>query len=361
MSSRLKQPTLERQAARNSAHPTTPTRPKREIRSEKGGTRPTGAEGPTDDGMRLVSNTARQGAHVVEMQRRRLLLAIIQIVADDGLEGASVGRVCKRAGVSRRTFYEIFEDLETCLLAAFDEAIERLAMSVLPAYKREQRWSLRIRAGLTALLGQLDCEPNLAHLCVVAAPRASHEIVERRKRVLDAVTVAVNEGCGDSRQADMLPPLTAQGVVGGAISVIHAHLLEDDHGPLAELVSPLMGMIVHPYLGPAAARREMERPGPKRRDASADVPKDPFNGLSIRFTYRTARVLATIATAPGASNRLIADTAGIVDEGQISRLLRRLQDAGLAENRRRAQAKGEPNAWELTDRGQAVHTALGTR
>jgi DNA-binding MarR family transcriptional regulator len=89
--------------------------------------------------------------------------------------------------------------------------------------------------------------------------------------------------------------------------------------------------------------------------------KDPFKGLSIRFTYRTARVLSTIASDPGASNRLIADTSGIVDEGQMSRLLTRLQRSGLIENRGEGQAKGEPNAWLLTERGTAVHAALGVR
>ncbi len=41
----------------------------------------------------------------------------------------------------------------------------------------------------------------------------------------------------------------------------------------------------------------------------------------MRATYRTLRVLATIACRPGVSNREVADGAGITDEGQVSRLL----------------------------------------
>lgn len=306
-------------------------------------------------------SSLRQGTYVVEMQRRRLLLALVEIASDEGLEGVSVGGICKRAGVSRRTFYENFEDCDACLLAAFEDAVRQFARVVLPAYEREHRWDARIRAGLVALLRQLDAESALARLCVIEAPRAGPKTAERHKRVLDALTTAVDEGHRQAKQGNALPVFTAQGVAGGVLSVIHAHLLEDAGVPLATLASPLMGMIVHPYLGPAAARRELRTPAPSARATVAHIVKDPFKDIPIRFTYRTARVLARIAAHPGASNRAIAERSGIVDEGQMSRLLRRLQQAGLIQNKGHGQSKGEANAWALTDKGQAIQAVLQTR
>jgi AcrR family transcriptional regulator len=307
-------------------------------------------------------SAARQGGHVVEMQRRRLLLAIGEVLAERGLEAATVGRVCEQAGVSRRTFYELFDDRDACLLAAFDRAIERIAQTLEPAYAREGSWRERLRGALSLLLEQLDAEPDIARLCIVEAPRGGPEVLEHRRRVLEALALAVDEGRVESRSAGSAPPLTAQGVVGGALSVVHARLSEpssaDGPHPLSELTGPLMAMIVHPYLGPAAARKELERPAPR---APRTVPRngaDPFKGLPIRFTYRTARVLATIAADPGASNRFIADSSGIADEGQMSRLLRRLDGCGLIENHGEGHARGEPNAWTLTPRGQAIHAAI---
>jgi len=130
---------------------------------------------------------------------------------------------------------------------------------------------------------------------------------------------------------------------------------------LSELTGGLMAMIVHPYLGSAAARRELDRPAPQAKGSGSGALKDPFKDLSIRFTYRTARVLATIAANTGASNRLVANTSGIADEGQTSRLLARLQQAELIENRGAGRKKGEANAWALTERGKAVQTALAGR
>jgi DNA-binding MarR family transcriptional regulator len=142
--------------------------------------------------------------------------------------------------------------------------------------------------------------------------------------------------------------------------------------PLIELLNPLMGVIVLPYLGQAAARRELDRPLPMPRPTRAPgssraAPKsstsaaNPLAGLNMRITYRTLQVLAAIANTPGASNRQIADHAGVHDQGQISKLLTRLERLGLIHNTGQGQPQGEPNAWTLTPHGQQVEHALTTK
>ena len=322
---------------------------------------------------------ARQGGHVAEMQRRRLLLAFGEVASGCGLEAATVGRVCEQAAVSRRTFYELFSDREDCLLAAFDQAIERFARCIGPVFEAKGPWRERMRGSLSVLLEQLDGEPDVARLCIVEAPRAGHELLERRSDVLGMLATAVDEGRAQTRSGAEPPPLTAQGVVGGALSVIHARLIETSSsslsepsgngraksvggtGALVDLTNSLMAMIVLPYLGPTAAQKELERPVPSAPHSSPRGGADPFKGLPIRFTYRTARVLDTIASEPGASNRHIADTSGIADEGQMSRLLRRLEGCELIENQGEGHTKGEPNAWALTERGEAIQAAIAVR
>jgi DNA-binding MarR family transcriptional regulator len=77
----------------------------------------------------------------------------------------------------------------------------------------------------------------------------------------------------------------------------------------------------------------------------------------MRLTYRTVRVLTAIREHPGASNREVADGAGIADQGQISKLLARLERLELIENVDQAQSKGAPNEWCLTERGERVERA----
>ena len=174
----------------------------------------------------------------------------------------------------------------------------------------------------------------------------------------------IDEGRNEAKSLDP-PPLTAESLVGGAVAVIHSRLVERDRRPFILLLNPLTSMIVLSYLGPTASRRERDRPVVVRKTSKAnnanglEATSNPFKGLPIRITFRTARVLSTIGSQPEASNRDVAQAAGITDQGQMSKLLRRLERAGLIDNAGQGQAKGEANAWQLTPQGRGVLHAVG--
>jgi AcrR family transcriptional regulator/DNA-binding MarR family transcriptional regulator len=296
--------------------------------------------------------------HVGEIQRLRILAAMAEVASERGAGAATVAHVVARAGVSRRTFYDLFEDREECFLAAFELALAQAARDVLPAWRAEGSWKDRIRGSLTALLIFLDEQPALARLCVVQALGAGPRALARRGEILRALTAAIDEGREEARRGTGPPPLTADGVIGGVLSVIHMRLLEDRRESLTTLLGELMSMIVLPYQGPAVARREIHRPGPVLAGRPLARRADPLEGLEMRITYRTVRVLMVIASHPAANNRQIAEHAGIQDQGQVSKLLTRLQHLGLVDNHGEGPAKGGPNAWRLTAKGRQVEQAI---
>jgi DNA-binding MarR family transcriptional regulator len=118
---------------------------------------------------------------------------------------------------------------------------------------------------------------------------------------------------------------------------------------------------VLPYLGQAAAARETARPSPRRRRI-APPSGDPLRELDMRLTYRTVRVLLAIgelvAQGAGSSNRRVAEAAGVVDQGQISKLLARLEHLGLIANTGAGPARGEPNVWRLTQKGEDIERTI---
>jgi AcrR family transcriptional regulator len=301
---------------------------------------------------------------VEEIQRARVLGALREVIAEQGVAGATVAQIVARAGVSRRTFYELFADRDECFLAAFDQAVALAAQRVVPAFGKPGRWRERVRLALLELLGLFDEEPDLGALCVVHALGAGADALERRARILRALVAAVDEGREETRNGHEPAPLTAEGVVGAVLAVLHTRLSGRSSGPLAVLAGPLMSMIVLPYLGSAAAERELARPAPKALSAHrpATAREDPLKGLDMRLTYRTVRVLLAIAGQPGASNRHVAAAAGILDQGQTSKLLRRLAHLGLVENGSPSDGqRGEPNAWRLTARGEQLRETIGAR
>ncbi len=297
--------------------------------------------------------------HVTEIQRVRILTAMAEVAAERGAGAASVAHIVSRAGVSRRTFYDLFEDREDCFLATFDEALAQAAITVLPAYRGQTRWRERIRAALLATLVFLEEQPALARLCVVEALAAGPRALERRGEVVNLLVRAVDEGRAErpSRLPEP-PPLAAEGAVGAVLAVIHRRLLTGGRGPLTGLLGELMSAIVLPYLGVQAAQKELHKPAPQIKIKKNHSHGDPLEGLDMRITYRTVRVLIEIGSRPGASNREVATAAGIGDQGQVSKLLTRLEHLGLIRNEGIGHAKGAPNAWALTERGLEVERAI---
>jgi AcrR family transcriptional regulator/DNA-binding MarR family transcriptional regulator len=289
-----------------------------------------------------------------------MLTAMCEVACERGAANVTVAHVVARSGVSRRTFYEIFEDRDDCYLAAFDTAVARASMPVLEAYDDDGKWVERIRASLLALLRFIDDEPLLGKLLIVDSLAAGPVLLERRSQILVHITAAVNEGSGEGKLSSDSPPLTAEGVVGAVFSVLHGRLLENERARFTDLLNPLMAMIVLPYLGAAASRRELDRPSAPKRPVKQMQP-DPLASLDMRLTYRTMRVLLAIGSRPGSSNRQIADIAGVTDPGQMSKLLTRLHNLSLIENGGTGQARGEPNAWRLTKKGGEIEHAITTQ
>lgn len=320
------------------------------------------------DGAALALARLRPGRHslpreqVTGIQRARIVSAMVEVAAEHGFLGAAVGRVVKRAGVSRRTFYDLFDSREDCFLAALDWGVEQISGQLAEAYTRESSWRDGVRSALASLLVCLGAEPQLARVCVVEALGAGALVLERRARVLQDLADALRVGAPDARGASE-PLLTAEAVIGGGFSVIHTRLSlsEDPQPPLTDLLGQLMALIVLPYLGARAAGEELARPAPElpapaRTADTRGANRRILERLNMRLTYRTVRCLLFVAEHPGASNRAVAIGADIADEGQTSRLLMRL--AGLDLLAKEPPRPGYPNAWRLTSHGEQVLQAL---
>jgi AcrR family transcriptional regulator len=312
-----------------------------------------------------LSGVASPRTRMGEIQRSRLLAGAVAAIDELGYPRATVGRITARARLSRRTFYQTFANCGECFAAVLDELAATVAGELAAADLEGLAWRERVRMGVWTILSFFDREPVLARVCVVQALRAGPLVLERREAVLARLVAVVDEGREDGARGEGLTPLTAEGLVGAAFAIVYSRLSRGDGEPLTGLLGELMAMIVLPYLGPAVARRERTRPAPATppavsitRAAAPRSVRDPLADVNLRLTHRTARVLEGIAQLSGRgsdpSNREVASFAGVTDPGQISKLLRRLERLGLLLNTGAGHAKGEPNAWALTDKGQQV-------
>ncbi len=276
----------------------------------------------------------------------------------------------RAARVSRRTFYELFEDREQCLAALIEDVVAMVQGELAAAGWRVCRGA----SGCAGALRRSSCSSTASRRsrgcsscrrCVAA--RRCWSVASRSSRVWPRCSTRV---AGRVRARAICTPLTAEGLVGAALGIRPcAAVCVASAAPLVVCSGELMGMIVLPYLGPAAARREQARP--PQTPVAARVVGARRSGCSLRATrcraYRCASPIAPrvccrcIAAQPGVSNREVAEHAGVPDQGQISKLLARLERLELCERTGSGHQKGEANSWELTALGRQVAQQLRVR
>jgi AcrR family transcriptional regulator len=194
---------------------------------------------------------------VSRSQRDRLLEAAVRVVAEKGYAAATIGDLTREAGVSRTTFYELFEDKEACFLAAYDNAVEVLVRRVLAAYEAEGRWPDRARAGLAAMLELLAEEPDLARLALVDIGSVGPAAQRRYRSAVQRLTPLFEEGRDFAPSGRNLPPNTSRMAIGGVTGLISDALLEGNVDGLPGLLSDVLFATLVPYIGPDAATREV--------------------------------------------------------------------------------------------------------
>jgi AcrR family transcriptional regulator len=131
------------------------------------------------------------------LQRERLLRAAAAEFAQSGYAGASSESISRRAGMSKATFYEHFDNKEDCIIALFEHAASVLFEEMADAARRSRDPAERMRAGTRAFLTSLAEHPEFAQTLLVeiigAGPRAAarrDQILQGFAEVLDAENAA---------------------------------------------------------------------------------------------------------------------------------------------------------------------------
>lgn len=186
-------------------------------------------------------------------QRLRMLLAMQRACAELGYRKTTVHHVLERAGVSRPTFYEYFDDKEDCFLMAFDFAAERMqAHLTAAAMESSEDWRGRLRAALTELLRFVAAEPDAARTLIIEARGANPAALQRHNALLDSLASRIGTGIGD-KSSGRAAAVTAEGLVAGIEAVLYARLNNGEASEAEALLPGLMSFAAPAYEGGPAA------------------------------------------------------------------------------------------------------------
>jgi AcrR family transcriptional regulator len=196
---------------------------------------------------------------VTESQRNRIHQAMIEVVSERGYPETRVVDVIGVAGVSRKTFYELFESKEDCFLAAYDVLLENLLGEATEAFesKAGAPWAERIAEALGILLGHLAKHPEEARFAIVEVLAAGPKALARRDAALRQFSGFLESGRSES-SVD-LPGITSIAVVGGVNELLYSEILHGAAGRLPSRLPDLMFWVTLPFLGADVAAAERER------------------------------------------------------------------------------------------------------
>lgn len=191
---------------------------------------------------------------VAANQRERLLNATATVIAEQGYASLAVSDLTARAGVSRATFYKLFDDKHDCVLVAQGWAVEHLLAAITAAGGDE--WPKAVAAGVGAALKFATDFPGQARLVLASSRSPSEPKLARDGLALHLRLVDILHR-GSQRFAGTRSPsgLTEQAAVGAALSIVENCLAGSETGALSSLREDIVEIILTPYLGADWARR----------------------------------------------------------------------------------------------------------
>jgi AcrR family transcriptional regulator len=210
---------------------------------------------------------------VVRNQRTRIHGGMIEAIAMRGYRQTSVKLVIGLAGVSRRSFYEQFSGKEECFMVTFDLIANRAIGRCTRAYRASSQGDRveRMRAALSAWVGELEQNPKALRLAIAGAQTAGAEGSRRLRKTTavcerllsDALADRCPSASGEAESPgvkgrDALPPTLVRAIVGGLRHATLMRLLDDDTEDLGPLVEAMLKWSL--IFDSPAARRLRARP-----------------------------------------------------------------------------------------------------
>jgi AcrR family transcriptional regulator len=178
-------------------------------------------------------------AQVATNQRQRLLEGMVDAVGAKGYAAIAVSDVIKRAGVSRKAFYEHFTNKEECFLAAYDAIAANGQRAISETFRNAEGLPDSIDAALEELFELATERPDALRMLVVEIAAAGPAGIGRREQLAAGYEDLLRESLSLPPGPGPIPNPVLRGVVGGLLHVLYGHLRRGQRVRLPKLVPSL--------------------------------------------------------------------------------------------------------------------------
>ncbi len=157
-------------------------------------------------------------------QRQRLLEGMIDAIGAKGYAASTVSDVIKRAGVSRKAFYEHFANKEECFLAAYDSIAAIGQRAIAETFRRAEGLPDGVERRAGELFELAIERPAALRVLMVEIGAAGPAGIERREQLAAGYEDFLRESLGLPAGPGPIPNPVLRGVVGGLLHVLYGHL-----------------------------------------------------------------------------------------------------------------------------------------
>ncbi|RKH63447.1 TetR/AcrR family transcriptional regulator [Corallococcus aberystwythensis] len=178
-----------------------------------------------------------------EAPRDRLVAGLAQAILEVGYGRLTIADIVRHARVSKRTFYEHFEDKEACLLALYATHSARLLEEVEAAIQHAPPGELRASIGAAVYLSSLQSRPGLVRTLLVEILHVGPKGFALRRRVMRSFAELMRREFASAGTGDALSPALAMALVGGINELILEAVEEDRVDRLSELAGPVAAFV----------------------------------------------------------------------------------------------------------------------
>jgi AcrR family transcriptional regulator len=211
------------------------------------------------------ASVTRAGAH--GDQRRRILRATGELVAENGYAELTVEQIVKRAHCSYKTFYKHFSGKEAAFIALFETSF-RLAQKTIREHLTQDSgsWADQVAVALRVLVDLILAEPAIARAVIVETPTLGPAITKRYEEATKALSPLLRAGREQSPRGGELPATIEDTLAGSVVWAAYQRLVVGEAEELRSYLPVLLELILRTYLGETEASRiaraQIETPEP---------------------------------------------------------------------------------------------------
>jgi AcrR family transcriptional regulator len=164
---------------------------------------------------------------------------MIDAIGEHGYNATRVADVTRRAGVSSRTFYEVFDNKEQCFLSTYDQIAASVIHILEQAREEAGTWPDAGEASIRALFEAAVRNPAAARLSLLEINAVGPAGIERREASVARYEEFIRETLHLGPAQGSIADAVVKAVIGGLIRVLHSRVLRGEGAKLLTVVPDL--------------------------------------------------------------------------------------------------------------------------